>query len=76
MRGIMRRINANVLLWLGLMAWAFGSMLRYIGWATDWNPLTDPSTLLFTVADYSSLVGAGFLFVGAAIKAIASLNSD
>lgn len=77
MRGIMRRIiSANSLLWFGLMAWAFGSLLHYIGRVAHWDPINNPSALGYDIADYSSIVGASCLFIGAAIKVIANLNSD
>ena len=75
MRGMMRRLNANSLLWFGLMTWAFGSMLWYIGLAAHWDPLNNPSALGYDISYYSSIVGAFFLFIGAAIKVIASLRS-
>ena len=71
----MRRISVNGLLWFGLMAWAFGTLVRYIGLAAHWDPLNNPSALGYDISDYSSIVGAFFLFIGAAIKVIASLRS-
>ena len=72
----MRRISANSLLWFGLMTWAFGTLVQYIGLAAHWDPLNNPSALGYDISRYSSIVGAFFLFIGAAIKVIASLNSD
>ena len=76
MRGIMRRISVNGLLWFGLMVWLFGQMMWYIGLAAHWDPLNNPSALGYDISRYSSIVGAFFLFIGAAIKVIASLRSD
>ena len=72
----MRRINATLILWFGLMAWAFGSLLHYIGRVAHWDPINNPSALGYDIADYSSIVGAFFLFIGAALKVIGSLRAD
>ena len=75
MRGIMRRISVNGLLWFGLMVWLFGQMMWYIATITDWNPLANPSSIGYSIYRYSGGIGAFVLFIGAAIKVIASLRS-
>ena len=79
----MRRLNANSLLWFGLMVWALGQVIVFTGLIGDWPGFAGPSNIGYDTYrfgydtyQYCSAIGAFFICVGAALKVIGSLRAD
>lgn len=76
MRGIIRRISASSLLWFGLMVWALGQIIVFVGVVGGWPDVGGPDSIVYDAYRFCSAIGAFFIFIGALLKVIGSLRAD